>query len=325
MNLDKDYSYLKDQVFVMPTETVYGLMADATNPNLVKKIYEIKNRPTDNPLICHFYSVEQITKYVDPSIVPEYWQSLVSELSPGPATYLIPVDSQKSQLTPALAGQSAAGIRIPDHQLALKILRDIDTPLAGPSANTSGRYSGTSYDMVKADLGNKVNCIIDGGDSVIGLESTIIDCTLENQVSIARPGFVGIKEIREALDKAGFSDVKVIPKKVLSSVTPGSKYKHYSPDTPLTRISNLYEADKDKPLLVVCLNENEKDLSVKFSKIINLGDTLPEVAHNLYHSLFELDQYNSPKALIYFGQNYHSQDGGLKEALENRFSKILAG
>jgi L-threonylcarbamoyladenylate synthase len=320
---DIDIQQLKHKVFVMPTETVYGLMADATNKQLVSRIYDIKQRPHDNPLICHFHSLEQIKEYVDMERVPDYWEPLAGILSPGPVSYILPVPSG-SVLSPAIAGQKNVVARIPSHPLALKIIETLGVPLAGPSANTSGKYSGTSYDMIFKDLGDKVDEIIDDGPAIVGLESTIIDCTQKDQLKIVRPGFVGIEDVQEVLEKVGFGHIKAFVGEFTIAVTPGAKYRHYASHTDLGLVGSLVEAPKEFPVLLVMPSAQDLEDAKDFPEVIIVGNTPAEVAARLYHSLFELDQLKFEKASIFFGERYRESEDGLKLALENRFSKILA-
>jgi L-threonylcarbamoyladenylate synthase len=257
-----------NEPFVIPTETVYGLAAPANDDEAVKRVYQIKNRPTDNPMICHFYSVDQIEQYIDTSKLPTYWRQLAEILSPGPITYFLPV-AQDSELSPAIAGMSKVGCRIPNHKIALDIINKVGIPLAAPSANTSGRYSATSYEMVKADLADKVSCFVDGGESVIGIESTTIDCIYEDEIVIYRPGYVGKETIELALKSIGREDVTVrlfegIPP---DDVTPGMKYKHYQP------VTDLIQIDRDSLNFMIAHyigqtsdTSNQRELCLNFTK-----------------------------------------------------------
>jgi len=234
---------VNSQPFVIPTETVYGLAAPADDPQAINMLYLIKNRPKDNPMICHFDSIQQIEDYIDLDSTPSYWRDLAKQLSPGPITYFLPI-KPNSAISPALANMTKAGCRIPNHPLALEIIKSVGKPLAAPSANTSGRYSATNFDMVQADLEDSVDCFIDGGDSVIGIESTTIDCIHEHEIVIYRPGYIGKETIELALQAIGRSDVAVRFYEGLppDDVTPGMKYKHYQP------VTDLIQIDRD------CLN-----------------------------------------------------------------------
>src|SRR4030095_968216 len=217
---------LNGKVVAVPTETVYGLAAIATLPAAVAKIFEIKNRPADNPLICHFYNTDQIRKYV--KSIPGNTEKLLQQFSPGPVSFMfdLPADSPVKFAT---CGSEQVIARIPNHAVFLEIIQETNEPVAAPSANTSGKISPTSAEMVETDIGTKIDGIVDGGISHIGLESTILDARSEDAVYILRPGAIGEREISRVLP-----DVKVFPlQHDTGEVIPGSKYKHYAPNTPL--------------------------------------------------------------------------------------------
>jgi tRNA threonylcarbamoyl adenosine modification protein (Sua5/YciO/YrdC/YwlC family) len=228
------------QVVAFPTETVYGLGALATSEEAIEKVFIAKNRPKDNPLICHFYSLDQIKEYV-PNL-PDYVEILAQSFWPGPLSLLIKMPPDCA-LKPATAGQDSVICRIPNHPLALELIRQVNLPLVGPSANTSTKVSGTTASIVEQDLGSKIAGTLDGGPATIGVESTILDCREASTVTILRPGAIGKVELEQALHspenlkKLGrtITVIESIPN--LQQVTPGAKYKHYSPNTPVYRMS----------------------------------------------------------------------------------------
>ncbi len=312
-------------VVAVPTETVYGLAADATNRAAVKKIYKVKNRPHDNPLICHFYSFKPAKKFV--TAVPEYAEALAEKFLPGPVSLLLNLPAH-SPLLPATGGRNSVIIRVPQHLLFRRLLKRIDFPLAAPSANTSGKFSPTNAQMVEKDLGKKIDGIVDGGQSKIGLESTIIDCRKKNEVRILRQGAIGVEEIREALQHFG---VTVKELKSLKETTPGSRYKHYAPVTPVYEICSLDDIKRSKSSFALLVLKEQmpvvkkwmKEQSTSFKKILILGsaENEKEIAKNLYLRLYELDEMKVSSAYILKNSWSRSSVG---KAIADRLSKVIS-
>jgi L-threonylcarbamoyladenylate synthase len=211
-----------------PTETVYGLGADATNEKAVARIYEVKGRPTDHPLIVHISSINNLDKWAKD--IPEYAIKLARTFWPGPMTLILPrTELAKDFVT---AGQNNVGIRVPEHTVALELLKEFDAQgglgVAAPSANRFGKVSPTTSTAVELELGkhlSNTDKILDGGASTIGVESTIIDCT-NSQPLILRPGSVSIEMIE------GVLGVKLNLDLVATKVTkaPGLLGNHYAPN-----------------------------------------------------------------------------------------------
>ena len=211
------------EVIGFPTETVYGLGCDARNGEAVKKVFEAKGRPADNPLICHIGDKEQIAGIV--SEVTPLAQKLIDAFMPGPITIVMKkADSISDQTT---AGLDTVGVRMPSHPVANKFLKACGVPVAAPSANLSGRPSPTGARSVLEDMDGYIYAVIDGGDSEYGLESTVVDCTGKDPV-ILRPGAVTKADIdsvlngSEAVMSGSLAD-KETPR------SPGMKYRHYAP------------------------------------------------------------------------------------------------
>lgn len=308
----------KGGVIAIPTETVYGLAADATNKKSIERIYEIKNRPADNPLICHFHSFDQAKPFL--SIYPKYVESLVSQLTPGPVSFLLPLKT-RSSLQAATRGSSHVIIRIPMHEMLLKLLKKITFPLAAPSANTSGRFSATTAEMVEADLGNKIDGVLDGGPSSIGLESTILDCRKSDEIKILRPGAIGKEDIEWCLRN---ENIKVIDSLSIEQTTPGSKYKHYSPATQVFQIQSIKDIPLIKNVAVLGFSEDLKTISQDENiKFISLGsqNNLPEVAALLYRKMFELDALKVTNAYLIRKDFENSTIG---KAISNRLEHMLS-
>lgn len=313
------------EVVALPTETVYGLAGLANNLDTIKKIYTIKNRPTDNPLICHFYSYNQIKKYVNQ--ISEAAEILITHFCPGPISFLFDLPNNSS-LKSATSGQNSVVCRIPDHPLALQILEEIDVPIAMPSANTSSKFSPTSAKMVRADLGDKIAGVVDGGESIVGLESTIIDCRNPAEIIILRPGSIGKTEIETQLQNSGLKIVvKESPNVDISKVftTPGSKYKHYSPITPIFEVSDYTQIVETADIAILGnqIQLEKAELFINDTskiKFINLGTTIEEISHNFYAKLFELDQSKVIKAYLI---DLNLDKSSLSTALNDKLKKIL--
>ncbi len=308
----------KGGVIAIPTETVYGLAADATNEKAIAKIFQIKNRPADNPLICHFHSFEEAKRFL--LHYPKYVEQLVNLFSPGPVSYLLPL-KMPSPLHAATRGSSHVIIRIPMHEILLKLMKNISFPLAAPSANTSGKFSATTAEMVEADLGNKIDGVLDGGASKFGLESTILDCRKNDEVKILRPGAIGKEDIEWCLRN---TTVTVTEESSFGITTPGSKYKHYSPVTPLTSIHTSSEISIQNNFAVIGLAEDLNKFSFTGKhKLISLGseNNLHEVASNLYRKMFELDSLHVEQA--YFIKRDFG-NSAIGKAISNRLLHMLS-
>lgn len=325
--LDAVELLLSEKLVAIPTETVYGLAGLAESKKAVNQIYKVKNRPTDNPLISHFDGLEMLSKYV-PNI-PDYAQILLEKLTPGPISFLFKIPTN-SPLLPSTGGRTTAVIRIPNHPIALQIIKQTNRPLAAPSANTSGKFSPTSAEMVEKDLGDKIAGTVDGQDCEIGLESTIIDCTKPNSVQILRQGVIGFLEIKNILEKANL-DTQVLDyqSKQTNQTVPGSKYKHYAPKTPIFEIQKLDQVDLNKTFAILAsdqkLNQTKLELEQKLIyrpkiELISLGKNITEISHNLYQKLFELDQKNVTRAYL-IKENYGQSS--LANALQDKLTRIL--
>ncbi|MFZ5986103.1 MAG: L-threonylcarbamoyladenylate synthase [Bacillota bacterium] len=281
-----------------PTETVYGLGADALNEKAVKKIFEAKGRPSDNPLIVHIEDSRSINELV--SDIPSNASILMDRFWPGPLTLVM----KKSKKVPEIitAGLSTVAIRVPSHPIALALIREAGLPVAAPSANVSGKPSPTAAKHVIDDLSGKVDVIIEGGSANIGVESTVIDITLTPPV-ILRPGGISPEQLGNVL-----GGVAIDPAVVKADSTefvprsPGMKYTHYSPKAevivvegePLKvakKIAGMIEDYKENGISVGVLStEQTKDLYLEVP-VISLGDRLtPEtIAANLFKAFRDFD------------------------------------
>ncbi|KAF1979759.1 translation factor [Bimuria novae-zelandiae CBS 107.79] len=240
-----------DTPVAFPTETVYGLGADATRSSAVRAIFAAKGRPADNPLIVHVHCLPQLRSLLhgDANIgagkdpIPEIYKPLIQRFWPGPLTLIMPNPSG-SQLAPEVtAGLSTFGARMPRSILALALIRMAGVPLAAPSANASTRPSPTAAEHVKDDLDGRIHTIIDGGPCEVGVESTVVD-GLSHPPAILRPGGVTVEQLRQC---PGWEDVRVGYKDKQEEGSkpraPGMKYRHYSPKATVV----LYEAGSKAP------------------------------------------------------------------------------
>lgn len=225
------------KLIAFPTETVYGLGGNAMDPLASQAIYAAKGRPSDNPLIVHISTLDQLSQIV--STIDPVSQLLAEAFWPGPLTLVLPKHPQVPQQTSG--GLGTLGVRIPDDPIGLEFLKWAGVPVAAPSANLSGRPSPTSFSMVKQDLDGRIHGIIQGTDTRIGLESTIL-WVADQRVHILRPGAIGPKEIHQVLTSHGMDRVEILNQWDLRSgniqspnqnpnlpAAPGTKYRHYSP------------------------------------------------------------------------------------------------
>ena len=206
-----------------PTETVYGLGADALNPSAVAKIYEAKGRPSDNPLILHVCSVAQAEGLVQ---MNDTARKLAAAFWPGPITLVLPAKNCIPSVT--RGGLDTAALRMPANTAALSLIREADTPIAAPSANISGRPSPTDAESVFHDMNGRIDFILDGGRVQVGIESTVIDITNPEKILLLRPGGMS----REKLESALHSHLES-PDSLSRKRSPGTRYKHYSPSVPV--------------------------------------------------------------------------------------------
>ena len=229
-----------------PTETVFGLGALSSSTRAVERIFQIKGRPSDNPLIVHVSSLAMLRHKVLPEgyVIPEIYQRLFLSFWPGPLTLLFPAGELERKIPKIItAGHATVAVRMPAHPVARALIEMTGTPIAAPSANSSGRPSPTKAEHVFKDISGKVAIILDdGGISDVGLESTVVDGLHEDgNLRVLRPGGVTVEDLRRVLDEGGMSDVKVLvhrkdysdEEQESAPTTPGMKYRHYAPTVPV--------------------------------------------------------------------------------------------
>jgi len=275
-----------------PTETVYGLGADALNEEAVRKIFEAKGRPPDNPIIVHVGNMEQVYSLVED--VPPDAERLMEAFWPGPLTLIFYKSPIVSDIV--TGGSPKVGIREPQNEIALTLLNLFGRPIAAPSANASGRPSPTKAEHVIEDLGDKVDLIIDGGDVSFGVESTVLDITTDPPV-LYRPGACPKEEIEKVLKKK-IVFWKEVKKEDIPS--PGLKYRHYAPKVPLCIIEEFNEIWQNKirswikegKKVGVLASEETKNIYPKDLKVYVIGSRsdLYNIALNLFPSLRRLEK-----------------------------------
>ena len=211
---------LRGELVAFPTETVYGLGASVSHEPAIEKIFLVKGRPADNPLIAHVANVAQIDRLV--ADISPIAAKLIDGFFPGSLTLVMP----KRDIVPdiATAGLDTIGVRMPLHHLALAFLRACPEPLVAPSANLSGRPSPTTWEAVKADLGGRIACILQGAQTEVGLESTVVDCT-GRVPFVLRAGAITLEQLREVIPETELAS----PLAIGVARSPGLKHRHYSP------------------------------------------------------------------------------------------------
>lgn len=261
-------------VVAFPTETVYGLGADVFNEDAVAKIFEAKRRPADNPLIAHVADVGQVGRLAVE--VPQFAHALIEKFFPGPLTLVL----KKRDEVPSIvtAGLDSVGVRMPRHELAREFIRACGTPVVAPSANLSGRPSPTTWQAVYEDLNGRIDCILQGEATEIGLESTVVDCTGERPV-ILRQGSVSLEDLQAVVPEAtrtgaGSDDERK---------SPGLRHKHYSPRASVKIVESVDETDAGAAFI----GFHEPVVGMAFSMVVSGAS---EYAHELFEFFRECDR-----------------------------------
>lgn len=304
------------ELVAFPTETVYGLGADALRPEASEKIYAAKGRPSDNPLIVHIAQIEDLYRIADP--VPEEALLLAKRFWPGPLTMIL----HKKECVPkqTTGGLETVAIRFPSHPVARELIRQSGCLIAAPSANTSGRPSPTCAEHVYRDLNGRIAMILDGGEVGLGLESTIVDLSVDRP-AVLRPGFITAEMLEEVLGAVETGqplaeekqdpqdstevcrqgrDVDVMDQ---APKAPGMKYTHYAPKAPMTLVQGEQEAvtrtirrltaesmKKGERIGILCSDETADSYTEGVVKSIGSRYADDEIAHNLYRVLREFDE-----------------------------------
>lgn len=295
-------SIKEGNIVLFPTETVYGIGANALNENAVNKIFEAKGRASDNPLIVHISNIAMLDDLV--KYVGEIEQKLINNFWPGPLTIIF--DRKECIPNVVTAGLNTVGIRMPSNEVARKLIEVAELPIAAPSANISGKPSGTKIEDIIDELDGKVDYILDSGMVDIGVESTVVR-VINKQVHILRPGKITVEDI----EKLGIE--VVIEKQIMEEckpqekvMSPGMKYRHYAPNT---KCLLIYSDNKEK--LVDRINkriELEKNVLVlgttsnlekyKTDNKLDMGDSLEEISKNIFTLLRKVDSYKVDLVII---------------------------
>jgi L-threonylcarbamoyladenylate synthase len=278
------------EVVVFPTETVYGLGANASNPAAVRKIFEMKGRPADHPVIVHLDNPRYLHRWV--SQIPPVAEKLAAKFWPGPLTLILPKGENVNDVV--TGGQDSIGIRVPSHPIAQQLLTAFGGGIAAPSANRYGRLSPTKPEHVRDELGEAVGVILDGGESPIGLESTIVSC-LGNTARLLRPGFITRSQLVQTVGE--LAEGGAVPR------SPGDRMLHYAPSTPLEIVSS--DDLEVRAGEIVAREEKVAVLAMRpplntqrYMTWINAGKKPEAYAHNLYNNLRTLDRAGCTRILV---------------------------
>jgi L-threonylcarbamoyladenylate synthase len=269
-NIKKAKKYLdNDDCIAVPTETVYGLAGNAYSNKAVKKIFKLKKRPSNNPLIIHYYNMNELKKDCN---INDNFKKLYKRFSPGPITYVLSVKKNSKISKFATNKQKSLAVRFPKHSLFRKLLKNLDYPLAAPSANISTKLSSVQASDVKEEFGSKIKYVLNGGKCNIGVESTIINLT--NKPTLLRFGGLEISKIEKILKKKISININSEKK-----IAPGQFPLHYSPGVPL-RVNVKKSKSNEAFVLIKKRNINSKNYYYLSKK-----KNLKEAAKNLYSIL----------------------------------------
>jgi len=311
------------ELVIFPTETVYGIGANAFDEKAVKKIFDAKGRKSDNPLIVHVCDFEMLNEVV--SELTELERKIINSFWPGPLTLIC---KKKFQIPDVVtAGLNTVAVRMPDNEIALSLIKKAAVPVAAPSANISGSPSGTKFSDVNVELSDKVESMIDGGDTEIGIESTVVK-VIDQKVIILRPGKISKEDfLFLGIDVDFDSHLYTSVKEGEKVESPGLKYKHYSPKSKCVlvlnngKINDILDSANVNGKTVYILGFKENELRYNTSNFISMGSKrdLDEVAHNIFSKLREVDNYKPDLVLI-----EAPQQKGIGVAIYNRLIRACA-
>ena len=300
-NIEKAKKYLtNNNVVVIPTETVYGLAGNAYSDKAVKKIFSLKKRPLKNPLIVHYYRINDLKQ---DCIINKTFNKLYRKFCPGPLTFVLNKKKNSKLSKYVNANKKTIAVRFPKNEITQNLLSKLNFPLAAPSANISTKLSSVKPNDVKEEFGNKIKLILDGGKTKIGLESTIIDLT--NNISILRPGGITIERLEKVLLR------KLKLKKPLKNVkSPGQLKFHYSPGIPITM--NIIHPKKNQAFI----GFGKKFKGGKNHYNLRKNDNLKEAANNLYKTMRKIKKRNFKSITV-----CNIPDLGIGRAINDRLRK----
>jgi len=269
-NIKKAKKYLnKNYCIGVPTETVYGLAANAYKNSAVKKIFNLKKRPKNNPLIVHYHDIDSLKK---DCLINDNFTKLYKKFSPGPITYVLQLRKDSKISKYVTNNKKSLAVRFPKHTIFKNLLKQLDYPLAAPSANITTKVSAVKAKDVKEEFGNKIKYILDGGACAIGIESTIVNLT--GRPSILRLGGLDILKIQKTLGVK--LNIAINPKK---KIAPGQSLLHYSPGIPLRM--NIIKPKDDEAFIIIKKRKNK----LKNYFYLTAKNNLDEAAKNLYSCL----------------------------------------
>ena len=269
-NIKKAKKYLdQNKCVAVPTETVYGLAANAYSTTAVKKIFKLKKRPKSNPLIVHYSSLSELKK---DCLVNDKFLKLYKKFCPGPITFVLELKKNSKISKIVTNNNKTLAIRFPKHKILKNLLKTLDYPLAAPSANVSTRLSPVKAEDVKEEFGNKISYILDGGKSKVGIESSIL--SLINFPKILRLGGLEVSKIEKVLNQKIKIDINP-----LKNVAPGQSKLHYSPGIPIRM--NVIKPKKDEAFILI---KKRRDKSSNYY-YLSKNKNLKEAARNLYSCL----------------------------------------
>jgi L-threonylcarbamoyladenylate synthase len=331
-NIDKEYIDIDEikkhakllkqgSTVIFPTETVYGLGANALDEKAAAKIYEAKGRPSDNPLIVHISDKKDL--YNLAKNISEKAEIIMDKFWPGPITIIF----QKKDIIPNITsgGLNTVAIRMPSHPIAISLIKESGVPIAAPSANISGRPSPTEEKHVYEEMNGRVDGIILGGDCNYGLESTVVDLTSDIPM-ILRPGSITKEDLEKYLGRVDIDPALIKKEDNIIAKAPGMKYTHYSPEADvyivygnkedtINKINCLINENNKKGLKcgVMCMTTHKNKYN---GETIGLGDSLEEVGYNLFKALREMDKKGVD---IIYSEAF--EDRGVGQAIMNRLLK----
>ena len=266
------------ELAAFPTETVYGLGADAFNEKAIRKIFIAKGRPADNPLIVHISHISQVEQLA--KSIPSSAERLIEEFFPGPLTLVLPKHHAVSPLI--TAGLQTVGIRMPNHPITKTFLQECGTPVVAPSANRSGKPSPTTWQAVAEDLDGRIACILKGKATTIGLESTVVDCT-SRIPTILRTGATTLEQLRKIVPSMRIAHHLSMHNKAKS---PGMKYRHYAPHATVRIIDSPDDASTKKFSAYIGLRT--PSTHIQFT-LVSTHRTIEEYAHALFSFFRQCD------------------------------------
>ncbi|GGH84039.1 L-threonylcarbamoyladenylate synthase [Pullulanibacillus pueri] len=312
-----------NETVAFPTETVYGLGANALSDEAIAKIFAAKGRPSDNPLIVHIAERQQLHQVA--KTIPPIAQRIMDAFWPGPITVIVPAAPEIAQKV--TAGLDTVGVRMPAHPIALDLLKYAGVPVAAPSANRSGKPSPTSADHVAYDLNGRIAGILDGGVTGVGVESTVVDTTGEKAV-LLRPGGISREQLIELL--GALEEDPTLGQSDAAPRSPGMKYRHYAPEAPVylvkdpeKRLPSFIKKEKQTGKHVgVIATEEHLEAYREADVITAMGSVkdLTSVAQRLYDALRKMDQ---AEVDVIFCETFSSEGIGL--AIMNRLKKAANG